>query len=72
LTALALGLEVRRCEEPLLADPYVDPDYRPSAEEMLSPRPPNIWCLHHWFPEATNAAVKGAPAGIVWHFQLSR
>jgi SAM-dependent methyltransferase len=70
--ALALGLEVRRCEEPRLASPYVDPDYRPSAAEMLPPGSPNIWWLHHWFPEATNAAMKGAPAGIVWHFQLSR
>jgi ubiquinone/menaquinone biosynthesis C-methylase UbiE len=65
--ALPLGLEVRRCEEPRLPEPYADPGDRPSAEEMLVPGPPNIWSLHHWFPEATNAAMQGA--ALVWCFQ---
>ena len=64
--ALSLGLEVRRCEEGPPLEPYVDPDYHPSTEEMLPPGPPNIWWLHHWFPEATNAALKDSPVGIVY------
>lgn len=68
--ALTLGLVVRRLEEPRVADPYVDPDLRPAVEEMLSEDPPNIWWLHHWFPEASNAALRGIPAAVIWHFQL--
>jgi SAM-dependent methyltransferase len=68
--ALPLGFEVRRCEEPRLPVPYVDPNYRPSAQEMLPPGPPDIWWLHHWFPAATNAAFHDTPVGIIWHFQL--
>jgi len=70
--ALPLGFQVRRCEEPRLPEPFVDPNDRPSAEEMLPPGPPDIWRLHHWFPSATNAAFHDTPVGIVWHFQLSR
>ena len=68
--ALPLGLQVRRCVEPRLPEPYVDPDLHPSIDEMLPAGPPNIWWLHHWFPEATNAAFKDTPVGIIWHFQL--
>ena len=32
--------------------------------------PPNIWALHHWCPAATNAAYRGMPLAIIWHFQL--
>jgi ubiquinone/menaquinone biosynthesis C-methylase UbiE len=69
--ALPLGLQVRRCEEPRVPQPYVDPDFHPSIETMLPQGPPNIWWLHHWFPDATNAAFRDTPVGIVWHFQLS-
>jgi SAM-dependent methyltransferase len=68
--ALPLGLQVRRCEEPRRPEPYVDPDFHPSIEAMLPEGPPNIWWLHHWFPDATNAAFRDTPVGIVWHFQL--
>ena len=71
--ALPLGLEVRRCEEPLRPFPLVDdsgvsegapvPDHVPGA-------PPNIWALHRFCPDATNAAYRGVPAAIIWHFQL--
>ena len=71
--ALALGLQVRRCEEPLRPFPLVDghgvsdgapvPDHVPGA-------PPNIWALHRFCPAAANAAYRGLPAAIIWHFQL--
>jgi SAM-dependent methyltransferase len=70
---LPLGLHVRRCEEPLRPSPLVDqhgtsegaavPDHVPGA-------PPNIWALHSFCPAATNAAYRGLPAAIIWHFQL--
>jgi len=73
--ALPLGLQVRRCEEPLRPFPLVDgngssdgapvPDHVPGA-------PPNIWALHRWCPDATNAAYRGLPAAIIWHFQLDQ
>jgi hypothetical protein len=34
-------------------------------------RPPIIWALHRFAPEATNAAYSGLPHAIIWHFQLS-
>jgi ubiquinone/menaquinone biosynthesis C-methylase UbiE len=71
--ALPLGLHVRRCEEPLRPSPLVDehgtsegapvPDHVPGE-------PPNIWTLHRWCPDATNAAYRGVPIAIIWHFQL--
>jgi SAM-dependent methyltransferase len=72
--ALELGLQVLRCEEPLRPSPLVDhygvsvgppvPDHVPGA-------PPNIWALHRFCPDATNAAYRGVPGAIVWHFQLN-
>lgn len=73
--ALPLGLQVRRCEEPQRPFPLIDdgdvrsatgegfPDHDPGA-------PPNIWALHRWCTAATNAAYRGSPAAIIWHFQL--
>lgn len=68
--ALGLNLQVLRCEEPRLPEPFVDPGFHPSTEQMLPPGPPNIWWLHHWFPAATNAAFRDTPVGIIWHFEL--
>jgi SAM-dependent methyltransferase len=74
--ALPLGLEVRRCEEPRRPSPLVGddgtnvydgarpPDHAPGA-------PPDIWSLHAQATAATNAAWRGNPAVIVWHFQLT-
>jgi hypothetical protein len=71
--ALQLGLDVRRCEEPMRPYPLVNeqgtsngaavPDHVPGA-------PPNIWALHRWCTAAANAAYRGVPAAIIWHFQL--
>jgi SAM-dependent methyltransferase len=73
--ALRVGLQVRRCQEPPRPFPLVDehgtsegapvPDHVPGE-------PPNIWALHRWSPDATNAAYRGVPAAIVWHFQLAK
>jgi ubiquinone/menaquinone biosynthesis C-methylase UbiE len=77
--ALPLGFQVRRCDEPRRADPYVDPDGIPpayrefGATDAAAPAGglPDIWSLHPWAAAATNAAYRGTPAAIVWHFQLA-
>jgi SAM-dependent methyltransferase len=72
--ALPLGFEVRRCEKlrretPLVDDEGMDLD-DPETPEHRPGRPPNIWALHRFAPAATNAAYRGRPVAIVWHFQL--
>jgi len=64
--ALALGLELRRCEEPLRPSPVVDPDAAPVDD------PDGIWDLMTWAPAAANAAYEGAPIALVLHFELAR
>ena len=76
--ALPLGFEVRRCDEPAVPEPRVDEFGTPDG----APRPippyradsgvPDIWSLHPWAPAATNAAYRGQPHFIVWHFQLDQ
>jgi ubiquinone/menaquinone biosynthesis C-methylase UbiE len=68
--ALPLGLQVRRCEEPRRPSPLVDDGE--AAPEHIPDAPPNIWALHPLAPAATNAAYRGNPAVIIWHFQLDR
>lgn len=73
--ALPLGLQVRRCEEPrrpspLIADDGTDPHTRAQAPERVPGKPPNIWALHPFCPAAANAAWRGNPAAIIWHFEL--
>ncbi len=74
--ALPLGLQVRRCEEPRRPSPLVG-DHGTDLYDGVRPPdhvpgdPPNIWWLHARATEATNAAWRGRPAAIVWHFQLS-
>jgi ubiquinone/menaquinone biosynthesis C-methylase UbiE len=74
--ALLLGLQVRRCEEPRTPSPLFGDDgtdlydgVRPPAH--IPGNPPNIWSLHALATAATNAAWRGKPAAIIWHFQLS-
>lgn len=73
--ALPHGFEVRRCEELRRKTPLVDDDGRdlndPETPEHRPGRPPNIWALHRFAPEATNAAYRRLPRAIIWHFQLS-
>jgi ubiquinone/menaquinone biosynthesis C-methylase UbiE len=72
--ALPLGLQVRRCEEPRRPYPLVDDRgmdiHSGQAQEHVPGSPPNIWALHRWSPAATNAAYRGAPLAIIWHFTL--
>jgi SAM-dependent methyltransferase len=74
--ALPLGLQVRRCVEPkrptpLLADDgtYLCDGEPPPAH--IPGDPPDIWALHQFCVAATNAAFRGNPVAIIWHFQLS-
>ena len=68
--ALPLDLQVRRCEEPRRPVPLIrDGDV---GQEHVPGAPPNIWALQPWCVAATNAAYRGNPAAIVWHFQLDR
>ena len=73
--ALPAGFDVRRCEELRRRTPLVDDEGRdledPETPEHRPGRPPNIWALHRFAPEATNAAQRGRPQAIVWHFELS-
>ena len=74
--ALPLGLQVRRCEEPRRPDPLVDEDGRHLYDDEPPPphvpgEPPYIWALHRYGTEATNAAYRGMPIAIIWHFQLA-
>lgn len=74
--ALPLGLDVRRCEEPRRPFPLVDPHGTPPGDLGPVPShvpgaPPDIWSLHPWCAEATNATYRDTPAAIIWHFQLA-
>jgi ubiquinone/menaquinone biosynthesis C-methylase UbiE len=74
--ALPLGLQVRRCEEPRRPSPLVGDDGTDLYDGIRPPdhvpgNPPDIWALHRFCPAATNAAWRGQPAAIIWHFQLS-
>jgi ubiquinone/menaquinone biosynthesis C-methylase UbiE len=72
--ALPLGLQLRRCEEPRRPSPLVGDDgidlHDEETPDHVPGEPPNIWALHRFAPEATNAAYRGTPIVIVWHFQL--
>jgi SAM-dependent methyltransferase len=64
--ALAVGLELRRCEEPVLAPAPAAP---PATE--LGPWEVWPWSLAAVVPEAARAADAGIPVEIIWHFQLA-
>jgi SAM-dependent methyltransferase len=74
--ALPLSLQVRRCEEPRRQSPLVGDDGTDRYDGVRPPDhvpgdPPNIWSLHARATAATNAAWRGKPVAIIWHFQLS-
>jgi ubiquinone/menaquinone biosynthesis C-methylase UbiE len=66
-TALALGLQVRHCEE--LRHPWQDPSEAPPPRRDSPGLPPNIWTLKEWYPAAHRGAFNGSPLLIFWHFQ---
>ena len=73
--ALPLGFQVLRCEEPRVPGPTLDEEGRTIHDgERLPPQDPDevpdIWALHAEVIEATNAAFRGKPSSIIWHFQL--
>lgn len=73
--ALPLGFQVLRCEEPRVPSPLLDEEGRTIHDgERLPPQdpddPPYIWGLHAEAIDATNAAWRGKPSSIIWHFQL--
>jgi SAM-dependent methyltransferase len=74
--ALPLGLQVRGCQELLTPAPLVDESgesfHGGPDPEHVPGEPPNIWALHRWSPDATNAAYLGKPLAIVWQFQLGQ
>lgn len=64
-SALPLGFQVRRCEEPRRPFPSLDPGTAPD------PLPAQVsWDLLHWCPEASAAAMDDSPIAVIWHFQL--
>src|SRR5206468_12994024 len=74
--ALPLGLRVRRWEEPRRPSPLIGRDgtdlhdgERPP--DYVAGDSPEIWSLHAHAIDAANAAWKGNPAAIIWHFQLT-
>jgi hypothetical protein len=74
--ALPLGLQVHRCEEPrtpspLLGDDGVTLHHGVPLPDPVPGDPPYIWSLHALAIDATNAAWRGKPAAIIWHFQLA-
>jgi SAM-dependent methyltransferase len=76
-TALPLGFQVLRCEEPRVPSPILDAEGRSIHDgERLPPQdpddPPYIWGLHAEAIDATNAAWRGKLSSIIWHFQLAR
>jgi ubiquinone/menaquinone biosynthesis C-methylase UbiE len=66
--ALPLGFQVRRCDEPRLPYPTIDPNAKPPASPPGHPS--DIWSLWPWCPAAVNAAYRDTPLLIVWDFQL--
>ncbi|WP_327581724.1 methyltransferase domain-containing protein [Nonomuraea sp. NBC_00507] len=66
--ALAAGLQVRRCEEPLL---HTGDEAVPPATETLGPWHLWPWALSDLVPEAARAAVAGTPSMVIWQFQLA-
>jgi SAM-dependent methyltransferase len=73
--ALPLGFQVLKCEEPRVPWPILDEAGRTIHDgKRLPPQDPDdspdIWALHAEVIEATNAAFRGKPSSIIWHFQL--
>ena len=74
--ALPLGFQVLRCEEPRVPSPLLDDEGRTIHDgERLPPQDPNeppyTWALHAEAIDATNAALRGKPSSIIWHFQFA-
>ncbi|OAH12632.1 class I SAM-dependent methyltransferase [Streptomyces jeddahensis] len=71
--ALPVGLQVRRCEEPVEPAGKRSQAEDPPRARMTELGPWELWpwCLADLVPEAAGAANAGVPAVIIWHFQLA-
>jgi hypothetical protein len=74
--ALPLGLQVRRCLEPVRPSPLVRSDGAPTTHHGEMPPydpgdPGDIWSLHRFAVEAANAVYRDKSVAIIWHFQLA-
>ncbi|KJE22137.1 methyltransferase family protein [Frankia torreyi] len=70
--ALAVGLRVRRCEEPSApTNEPPGPADRKDTFGAVGPWELWPWCLDDMVPEAARAARAGVPALVIWHFQLA-
>ncbi|OEV30990.1 methyltransferase [Streptomyces nanshensis] len=69
--ALAVGLQVRRCEEPggRPEGRVASDDPARSLTTELGPWEDWPWCLMDLVPEAAAAANAAVPTEIIWHFQ---
>jgi ubiquinone/menaquinone biosynthesis C-methylase UbiE len=67
--ALAAGFRVRSVLEPMRPEPTVSEDDLPVPVEHPD-LPPDIWSLHPWARDATNAAKHDDPALIIWDLEL--
>ena len=65
--ALPVGLELRRCAEPVDDSP-------PKTDRATTVGPWDLWpwCLADLIPEAANAVNGNEPAVLIWHFQRGR
>jgi len=68
--ALAAGLQVRRCDEPLVSPTEPTEAPEPPRVEGLGPWDVWPWSLASLVPEAAAAANSGVPVEVIWHFQL--
>lgn len=69
--ALPVGLQVRRCEEPLIPLTEHSEVQDPSRVTGVGPWEVWPWSLADLVPEAAAAANSGVPVEIIWHFQLT-
>jgi SAM-dependent methyltransferase len=66
--ALPLGLQVRRCTEPLIPE---GDEPTPLGDIVAGAWDEWPWSLLDIVPAAASAAYAGTPATIIWHFQLA-
>ena len=73
--ALPLGFTVRDCvelrhEAAIIDHAGIDLQNGEPSPEFSPDRPPDIWALHPYCVDATNAAFLARPHVIIWHFEL--
>lgn len=70
--ALPVGLQPRGCEEPAMPTrAHSESPEPPATSRTVDPWDVLPWSLTDLVPEAARAAQEGAPAMVIWHFQLT-